>query len=975
WQAHGVRPDAVIGHSQGEIAAACVAGALSLEYGARVVVLRSRAIAELLGGRGGGMLSVGLSAAEVAPRLAKWPGRISVAADNGTRSAVLSGDGAALDELAAELIAGDIRAKRVPVDYASHSGHVDDLRERLRADLAALTPGEGTVPMVSTVTGSRIGAGELDADYWFANLRGTVRFAPVVRELVAGGHAVFVEVSPHPVLTMSVQETADELDRPCVVAGTLRRDEGGPDRFARSAAELYVRGARVDWSAFPPRGRTVDLPTYPFQHKRFWITPEGTGMIAEDTAAPVVPSADDELWDEIDRGDTAALAARLGVADEAAGAVLPALAAWHRRRRLDRTVDSWRYRVRWQPVPVTRAELTGSWLVVVPGDAVAAGPVLSGLAARGARVVAVEAGDPERGVLADRLRAEAAGARPAGILSLLALGKGDPILGTLTLLQAVDDVGDLSDVPCWVLTSGAIAVDGLESADPAAGALWGMGSVLALDRPGGWGGMIDLDGTGEHAIAGLCAALSGLDGEDQLAVRRSGVLARRLVRAPRDTAPAGTWRPRGTVLVTGGTGAVGGHVARWLAGAGAERLVLTSRRGMAADGAAELVAGLTELGVEATVEACDVADEDAMRALLDGLPELTAVLHAAGELPDEPPLAEVTPEDFARAMRAKVLGAEHLDRLLGERPLEAFVVFSSGAAVWGTAGKPAYAAANAYLDALIHRRRAAGRPGTAVAWGSWGGGGMVDDDTAARLRRLGLSEMDPAVAVAALRSALDRGESHLVVADIDWSRFAPVHAMARPRPLLRALPEAEAALGTPEQDAGETSGETARRLATLEPADRAREVLALVRAQSAAVLGHDDVSAVEPGRAFKELGTDSVAAVDLRNRLAAVTGLRLPAAVVFDHATPKALAEHLSALLGGDETEAEPVLAAVDRLAALAAELSGPEIERTRIVTRLGAVLDTLSTARRGGDGEPPARLETASAEDMFALIDRELGT
>ena len=274
WRAHGVEPDAVIGHSQGEIAAACVAGALSIDCAARVAALRSRAIGEVLSSRGGGMLSVGLPAELVRARLDRWEDRISISADNGVRSLVLSGDGEALRELQTELVAEGARVKRIPVDYASHSAHVDELRERLLADLAPIVPATGEVPMMSTVTGTWVDGTSLDAGYWYSNLRQTVRFAPVIRALAAAGHAAFVEISPHPVVAMSVQETLDELDHRAVVTASLRRDDGGLDRLVTSIAELHVRGISPDWRTFCAGGTLVDLPTYPFQRKRYWL-PEG----------------------------------------------------------------------------------------------------------------------------------------------------------------------------------------------------------------------------------------------------------------------------------------------------------------------------------------------------------------------------------------------------------------------------------------------------------------------------------------------------------------------------------------------------------------------------------------------------------------------------------------------------------------------------------------------------------------------------
>ncbi|AHH94856.1 type I polyketide synthase [Kutzneria albida] len=270
WQSLGVRPAAVIGHSQGEIAAACVAGALSIEDAARVVALRSKAIGEALAGRGG-MVSVALPAEEVAGRLDEWGGQLSLAAVNGANSVVVSGTPEALDQLMSQFGAEGVRVKKIAVDYASHSAQVETIRDRLRTDLGAITPRTGQVPFYSTVTSQWVDSVALDAEYWYENLRRTVQFDEAVRTLAGEGFGGFVESSPHPVLTIGIQETLDVLGRDAVVTGTLRREEGGPHRLCLSLAELHVRGIAVDWSALLPNARRVDLPTYAFQRKRYWL--------------------------------------------------------------------------------------------------------------------------------------------------------------------------------------------------------------------------------------------------------------------------------------------------------------------------------------------------------------------------------------------------------------------------------------------------------------------------------------------------------------------------------------------------------------------------------------------------------------------------------------------------------------------------------------------------------------------------------
>nr|WP_308315658.1 thioester reductase domain-containing protein [Streptomyces sp. ISL-100] len=281
WRAHGVHPTAVVGHSQGEIAAATVAGILSLQDGARVVALRSQAIGRVLAGLGG-MVSVALPADQVRERIEPWQGRIQLAAVNGPSSVVVSGEDGPLEEFLTAAKADGLRARRVPVDYASHSAYVELLRDELGTLLAEVSPRKAEIPLLSTVTGAWVEGPELDAGYWYSNLRRTVELEQATRTLLDQGYSTFIESSPHPVLVTGVQETVDDSPRDALVIGSLRRDEGGLARFWTSAGEAYVRGVAPDWSTvFAGTGaRRVDLPSYAFQQERYWYESGGAPIDA-----------------------------------------------------------------------------------------------------------------------------------------------------------------------------------------------------------------------------------------------------------------------------------------------------------------------------------------------------------------------------------------------------------------------------------------------------------------------------------------------------------------------------------------------------------------------------------------------------------------------------------------------------------------------------------------------------------------------
>ncbi|MFE9769910.1 type I polyketide synthase [Streptomyces sp. NPDC005808] len=298
WRSYGVEPAAVIGHSQGEIAAAAVAGVLSLEDAAKVVALRSRAIIALAGR--GGMVSVAQPAAWVREKIAAWDGRISVAAVNGPSSVVVSGDPQALDELVAECLAAEIRARKVDVDYASHSAHVEEIEAELAKLLAGITPRSGETALYSSLTGELLDGREMGSGYWYNNLRETVEFEQATRAALADGHSVFIEVSPHPVLSMGLQGTVEDVGADAAVLGTLRRDEGGLDRFLTSLAEAHCHGVAVDWAGvFAGTGaRPVALPTYAFQRAYYWPDPPAPGSFLATPAASGEPAEtldDDEV--------------------------------------------------------------------------------------------------------------------------------------------------------------------------------------------------------------------------------------------------------------------------------------------------------------------------------------------------------------------------------------------------------------------------------------------------------------------------------------------------------------------------------------------------------------------------------------------------------------------------------------------------------------------------------------------------------
>ncbi|MDT0317751.1 type I polyketide synthase [Streptomyces millisiae] len=875
----GLRPDLLAGHSIGELTAAHVAGVLSLDDACRLVAARGRLMQSCRAG--GAMVAVRAGVDEVRESLAGTEGRVTVAAVNGPLATVIAGDADEVTRIAETWAAAGRKTRRLEVSHAFHSPHMDGMLDAFAEVAGGVTYHPPALAVVSTLTGEPVGERELCApEYWVRQVREPVRFLDAVRRLHAEGAGGYLELGPDAVLSALTPGClpAEPDGTPPVVAAAARAGRPEAVTLLTALAELHVHGVPLDLRA-PYEGSDathVELPTYAFQRRRYWLD--------RPAAAPTA----------------------------------------RRRPRRAEPVDL-RYRVEWRPLgpeqPPASDALTGVWPLLTPPVGVDEELVgrLSWVVERlGGEVVRVplSAEDADRSRVAEMVekRVLAEGGRVGGVLSLLALDTEPhpehPVLTrgaalTCALSQALADLAVAA--PLWCVTRGGVrAGEGEPAPDPRQALVWGLGRTLALERPDGWGGLVDVPAeVDDESLGWLGVALTAPAGEDQLAARPTGPLVPRLVPAGAAPAAAEPWRPRGTVLVTGGTGALGAEAARWLAANGASRLVLTSRRGMDAPGAQELLAELGASGAQVTVVACDVSDRAQLAGLLDSLPAdqpLTGVVHAAGVGGRLAPLTEVAPDEFAATLAGKVAGAVHLDELLAERgvTLEAFVLYSSISGVWGSAGQAAYGAGNAFLDALASRRVAGGLAATAVSFGPWAEAGMgVEPGLRDFLRERGLPPLDPTVAGALLWESVSRGEHGVIVADVDWDRFLPLFTAARPGRFFAELSAAarpETTDAMPAEEGGSSSRPRPADLAALPEAERARRLLDLVRGEAAAILGHAAPEDVDPERRFLELGFDSLASVELRGRLVAATGLTLATPVVFEHPTAGQLARHLGEL-------------------------------------------------------------------------------
>ncbi|MBA3886447.1 MAG: SDR family NAD(P)-dependent oxidoreductase, partial [Acidobacteria bacterium] len=878
WQSWGVKPAAVMGHSIGEVAAMCVAGGLSLEDAVAMVAARGRLMQALPAG--GGMTSIMAPEARVLQAIAGLEDLVAIAAINGPEQIVISGDAEAVAGVAARFQAEGVKTRALVVSHAFHSPLMRPMLAEYETVLRSVRFMQPSAAFVSCVLGREADGDITRPEYWLRNVMDPVRFADGMRALDALGVAAFVEMGPQPVLLgmgrqcLPSEGDGDESGRTWLPS--IRKDAEPWPVLLGSLGQLFVIGAPVDWRGVhaPYARRRVTLPPYPFAGRRYWI-----GHV------PAVP----------------ALAPSLAADAPSAGAAA--------------------YEIVWRlqaPAAATSSPLEGHWVIAGGGDGLGAA-LARRIEAAGGRCTVISAASSHG--LVTNLDTSLSGVVYLRGLDALS-ATGNPAAAAAASVEDVVSVMRGLAVPdgprkarLWIVTEGAVHAGHAagERIDAAQAALWGAGRTFALEHPQQWGGLIDLPTAGMPAepAAGAIAALLGSEGiEDQVALRGDDRYVARLVQRE-TTAAAFTASAEGTYLVTGGLGALGLHTARWLVSRGARRLVLTSRRGPQAPGAAETIREFEALGAFVQVVAADVSQPADVAAVLENLPAgapLTAVFHAAG-IDDTRAVIDMHPGDVARVMAAKAIGAWLLHERTRDMPLQAFVCFSSIASVLGSAGRSAYAAANAFLDAIAHERRRLGVPGLSVNWGPWAGGGMATDTALEQYSRVGNRGLVPADAVQLMESLIGDATAQAAVADIDWAAFRTAYEARRARPLIAELvPQAPAPSAEESAPTG-TRMPWVARLSPLSPDARLDELTALLRAEIAQTLGFqaDEILVDQP---FRDMGMDSLMSADFAQRLQKRVGVR-SSGLIFDYPSVTLLAPHLLSKLefAAPPSIPEPVLA------------------------------------------------------------------
>ena len=895
WRSWGIKPSVVMGHSVGEYVAACVAGVFSLEDGLKLIASRGRLMQELP--CGGKMATVFADEASIAAAVEPYEDSVSIAAVNGPESIVISGAGSDVETILKGFETRAINYSLLNVSHAFHSPLMEpmlDEFERIAAEVTYSSPRIGTI---SNVTGTMSRGDEMAGGaYWRRHIRQPVRFSASIEWLYGQGYRTFIEIGPSPVLSGMGAGCLPESAS--VWLPSLKRGEPDWQRMLTSLAELYVRGAEVEWNGFDRdyTRRRLPLPTYPFQGKRYWIEKS------------VFPKEQDNLFYEIQ---------------------------WLKKGEHPNRPDK---------------ASGGYWLIF--SDRNGTGEALSvELARNGQKSALAFAGgayrrldrerftinpeDPEhiRNILDDLPWPDTSVL--CGIVHLWSLNapsleevaasdlEASNLTGCGSIMHFVQKLADKSwpKAPrVWIVTKGAQSVTGTEQhLNILQSSIWGIGRTIAQEYREYWGGMMDLDPehTGSEDVGPMCREICSPDGEDQVAFRSRDRFVARLVRKRPARLNGTTFqcRPDCSYLITGGLGGIGLQVCRMLAERGAGRLILIGRTTFpprsewttAPQGSSlfRKIAAIKEIeamGTSIQVASVDVADEYQLGSFLKtcnsgGEYPIRGLVHAAGVIQYEI-LADHDIAKMNAVMRPKLMGGWLLHKAFEGVPLDFFVMFSSTSSVLNSPFLGSYAAGNAFLDALAHFRKGRGLPGLSINWGPWAETGMAVDYMGDKQKALkGVKGISTEQGLDALERLLQQDSAQVAVMSIDWLQWSKLYREYTASPFLENVVEVNSGATQQSSQNAESKDDLLRQLHEASPGRRKKTLLNFVGNQAAQVLGLTAWQSADDRKPLRDMGLDSLMAVELSNRLGSAVTRKLPATLLFLYPTIEEVTDYLATQL------------------------------------------------------------------------------
>ena len=915
----GIQPAASLGHSVGEYVAACVAGVFSLEDGLKLIAERARLMQSLP--PGGTMAAVFADESCVARVMAPFSRTVSIAALNGPANTVISGVAEKVSQVCRKLEAEGVAVQELTVSHAFHSQLLDPILDEFEQAASRVAFARPQRNVISNLSGKLSQGDELSSPgYWRQHARQAVRFQTGMETLHSQGHRLFLEIGPNPVLTGMARRIHPGSE--CRWIPTLRRNKGDWQQLLEALASLYVQGASVNWSEFdkPYRRQKVSLPTYAFDRKRYW--PE-TARSKRQSVSTLGMEWQELLYEL--RWRPRYSEDQVDVANDAAASVVTSgdQSAQDRSETIEADKNG----------SESVSALKGRWLVFASEDQQAT-RLVSRLTQSGGQCVVVRRGtafelkngeyfinehEPEQYLQVIDAFFESGTEKLKGILYLWPLDAGlkdncelseiklaiRQACGSLLLLvQALASSTKGKVAPLTLVSRGAQNVaNGRDIPQLAQTTLWGMAHSIALEQPELQCVRLDLDprSVSDQSFEILTEITRDARDDDQIAFRDGKRFVLRL--APIDHRSLGQSqfpiRRNASYLITGGLSGLGLLAARWLVERGARTLVLAGRQGPSPE-AQDAIAALTSLGARIETVQADVSRALEVSQILSTIDRLGSplrgVIHSAGTV-DVDVLTNQSWDRFEKVMSTKVDGSWNLHQLTRKIPLDFCVYYSSESSMIGAVGQSNYAAANAFLDGLAPYRRAHGLPALSMNWAPWSGVGLAaQGNTQERYRKMGIQCIDPRQGMLALESVLAADAVQAAVLPINWQDLSSLRTRGTSRRrLFEELVEPTEA--DPVQASAINDSELKQLILAAAPAARQQLLLDAFMRHALRVLGFDSDRNIDAKQPLRELGLDSVMAIELRNAISKLTGLSVPATALFNYPSLHEIADYVADLL------------------------------------------------------------------------------
>ena len=903
WKSWGVKADFVLGHSIGEYAAACHAGVFSLPDALRLICARSRCINEYA--LSGGMIAVSADVGKVQSLISPYADQISVAVINTARSLVISGLWPALKEVMVALDKASLSYTQLNVAHGFHSPAMQPALEAF-ADVAnSITYHPPNIAIISTLTGQAVSHEIAQADYWVKHIRQPVQFYPAMQHLAGKGAEILLEIGGKPVLSGLVKQIDETAKKPCVSSLTGKGDSRM--EIHQGVAQLYQAGLNLAWQVICDEAEKMKLPTYPWQRQYYWVDP------ASNKKHHNAAQASSKILQSLADGETENLLQSLWqnkTPDEAEQEltrhILQSLGRLHHQEIQQGSLQQCVYQINWQAYQLPKTTVKGGWLLIADRQG-RAEYLFNYWSELNVPVVLIEHGDiyqkltPQHYQLRfdceedwQRCLAEIPESLQASInFSLCDLSLDEN--GIESVSQALNNVAVCyralkklgKPIPVWLVTENAQAVSKQDSVSAwLSAAAWGIGRVIALEKPELFAGLLDLSGSDAEQLKMMANIVAVGPIGEQIAIRAEGNYVARLTQRSLQTSTVSI-DPQGDYIVTGGLGGLGLVVAQWLVANKAGRVWLLSRS--AAKGEAlDRIEQLRQQGGDVRCLQADVADQHAVAVVISQIAQLggrlKGVVHAAGVLQDGR-LENLNTEAFNQVLSAKVQGAWLLHQATKDLPLDFFVLFSSAAAVLGSMGQAAYAAANAAMDSLAYYRKTLDLPALTINWGAWAEVGMaanLDKVDQQRMQANGVMPIKPEAAQALLAHAIASKANQQIIMDINWPVFKQALSSAASKTFWQLMDGAESEITELvntqlavnfEQKMSELNEDDAYQFAQTQVEQALKQVLYL-----------DTDKSVDSHQGFFDMGLDSITVVELRENLERSLACSLPATLLFDYA-------------------------------------------------------------------------------------------